>query len=548
MSESDLKKAMLDQPQLSVWLTYLWQRRAEAEKLGLVFGAGVSHDAGCPMWPELVARLAKSMHLPHRRMKNHRNAGLSETFIAEVVFRNHSSRHVRTKSKFKRFAIDASWRKKIHACLYRGIVKKKFSELTKKHAYISAIAELVCRTGFAVTFNFDDIVDEAVTGYAAANDFPNPEIINKPKVETRKDAAVIYHINGVLPREALRKASEKVVLTEDAFADVLLSPNSLDAQFVINQFSVKTFIIVGISLTDNSLKNLLRSSAHRNPANHHFILVHEEDGAPRSAEVRKDIFDVNLNVYNLISIFLTTREIKAFIEILNLRTGEEFETRMSTLISKKIDRKYYLAGSVAAGKSTTLEALRCFPTLEEWAGRIPPAMYLNDRKLTARQQKVVDDFIFPQLITKNNRMIRQAPGIRIMDRPFLDLFAFSKGRTEVLRKAKELDRRFSELGKRFEDGHIFLIRAAELALEERMARRGIMKGGQKRGFDAETLVEQERQLSEIYKPDEASVFDTTDSSVGETAKQIARKILLGKYAEFQFQERLDEIIKDAGRL
>jgi hypothetical protein len=223
---------------------------------------------------------------------------------------------------------------------------------------------------------------------------------------------------------------------------------------------------------------------------------------------------------------------------------------MRRLTSQKIDRKYYLVGSVVSGKSTTLEALRCFQTFEEWAGRVPPEMYLNDRKLSVKEQKVVDDFVFPQLITKNNRMMRQAPGIRIMDRAFHDLFAFSKSRKEVLRKAKELHRRFREQGKRFEDGHVFFIRASAAALAERMARRGVAvtKSGKTKGFDANALLVQERKLAKIYKPETSSIFDTSESTVGETAKQIARKILLERYAEFAFQERLEQITSRDGKL
>src|SRR5262249_55576128 len=156
-----------------------------------------------------------------------------------------------------------------------------------------------------------------VLNAAPETEIANPEIIYHPKIETRKHAPVIYHINGSLPRDELRRSSEHVILTEDAFADVLLSPNSQNAEFVINQFAVRTFILLGISLSDNSLKNILRSSAKRNPANHHFIILHEDDKAPRAEEVRSDIFEVNLHVYNLITIFLTTAQIESFIEILN---------------------------------------------------------------------------------------------------------------------------------------------------------------------------------------------------------------------------------------
>jgi hypothetical protein len=412
------------------------------------------------------------------------------------------------------------------------------------------LARLICNARFAVTFNFDDIVDEAVTACAQEAKLAKPEIIYRPKLETRMNAPVIYHINGSLPRDRLRRSSEDIVLTEDAFADILLSPNSQDAEFVINQFAMRTFVLLGISLSDNSLKNLLRSSAKRNPANHHFIIFHEKERQPRSAEERSDLFDVNLNVYNLISIFLTTSEIKAFLEIINEDTGDSFDQALSTLVTKKVDRKYYLVGSIAAGKTSTLDNLRCFTTHEEFSGRVPAAMYQDDKTLTAKQQKEVDDYLFPRLIEKNSNMIRMNAGIRIMDRAYLDLFAFSKGdKSEVKRKAIELRRRFKRWGKPFEDGHVFFLKASERSLKERMARRGTNKRVHgKVSFETDTLLEQEKELFKIYRPLANAVIDTSESTSSDTAKNIARTILLEEYKPFDFSARLDEVIKKRGKL
>ena len=548
-----LKLAISRETRIPIWLTHLWQRRAEHERFGLVLGAGVSKDAGCPMWSELLKRLTTAVKVSKQRMALHKKGGHRDTFIAEIIFRKHSEKEMKENLNLSdlhaKLQVNSSWRELIHKCLYRKMSNKSFLEIVKNHRYINELAELICNSRFAVTFNFDDIVDEAVIEFAKNQNIPNPEIIVRPKVETRKNAPVIYHINGILPREQLRRSSENIILTEDAFADILIAPNSQEAEFVVNQFSVRTFLLLGVSLSDNSLKNLLRSSAKRNPANHHFIVYHEIENEPRSDEERSDIFDVNLNVYNLISIFLTTPEIEGFLKILNTKDSVEFDNSLRKLVPKMIDRKYHLVGSVAAGKSSILEALRCFTTFEEWSGRVPAEMYLNDKSLTQEQQKKVDDFLFPQLIQKNNNMIRNHSGLRVMDRAYLDLFAFSKSRLEIERKAKELKRQCLSWGKPLETGHIFFLTASDGALEERLARRGVKKGRRgKTRFDVEGLVRQEDELKKIYRPADCSIFDTSELSVGVSARRIAREILLGSYSSFDFVARLDEIISEEGAL
>ncbi len=81
-----------------------------------------------------------------------------------------------------------------------------------------------------------------------------------------------------------------------------------------------------------------------------------------------------------------------------------------------------------------------------------------------------------------------------------------------------------------------------------MARRGGVKKRGKKPFSATRLVEQEEKLKRIYRPENVSVFDTTDSTVSETARNIAQTILLKPYSEFQFMKRLNEVLKGMGRL
>ena len=172
------------------------------------------------------------------------------------------------------------------------------------------------------------------------------------------------------------------------------------------------------------------------------------------------------------------------------------------------------------------------------------------RTLTAKQQREIDDYLFPRLIEKNSNMIRMYAGIRIMDRAYLDLFAFSKGdKSENNRKAIELRKRFKAWGKPIECGHVFFLKASKQSLEERLARRG----GNKRirgkvRFETDTLLQQEADLLKIYRPPTDSIIDTSDLTVTDTAKYIARTILLEDYRPFDFSERLNEVIKRRGEL
>jgi broad-specificity NMP kinase len=100
-----------------------------------------------------------------------------------------------------------------------------------------------------------------------------------------------------------------------------------------------------------------------------------------------------------------------------------------------------------------------------------------------------------------------------------------------------------------EDGHIFFLKASKESLKERLARRGAKNSGRgKSPFDSKSLIRQEKELMKIYRLQPKDAIDTTDSTAGETAKSIARTILLDKYEPFDFASRLEDVIKTQGDL
>lgn len=551
-SVSGLKAATATQPQLPVWLTHIWQR-LDRKRLGLILGAGISIDAGCPSWHGLVRRLADRVPDLGATFDAHRGAGLQDTYLTQILYSLHQKATVAVTpavpQQFEQYQIDSTWMETVHQELYKDICKFDFNTIAKQHPYLLSLGQLACRAAFTVNFNFDDLVDEAAINFAKSRNKEPPEIISRPKIETRLNAPVIYHINGSLPREPRRRRSETLVFTEDAFADVLISPTTHDSDFLMSRFASTTFLLLGTSLNDNSLKNMLRAGMKRSPANHHYIVYWKNPAKPRSAEEQEHIFDVNLSVYNLISIFLDTGQIAEMIDLLNEDQEKLFEQQVLSFADNlKTRRRYYLVGSVVAGKSSTLEALRCFTTFEEWSGRVPEKMYQDHNTLTEADREEIDDWLYNALREKNDRMRNVGVGIHIMDRGYLDLCAFSKTPEENLRKLEELRKRVHTVNGPLEKGQIIFLQANEDVLSERQAKRGrLRRASQQIDYDGNALAKQSKILEAIYRPDANSTFDNSREACEQSSRRVAREILLGDYNHFDFEKRIDELIKNGGK-
>ncbi|WP_158267983.1 SIR2 family protein [Bradyrhizobium sp. MOS002] len=530
----------------------MWQR-LDRRRLGLILGAGVSIDAGLPTWKNLVERLTARFPAVKKEFKAHRKAGLQETYITQIAYALHQA-HVKGSTstlprQFEQYQVDSTWMEVVHQELYRDIASLKYDQILQRHSYLKSLGQLVCRTELTVNFNFDDLVDEAAIGFARDRSKVQPEVISRPKIETRRDASVIYHINGSLPREARRRRSENLVFTEDAFADVLISPTLHGSDFLMSRFATTTFLLLGTSLNDNSLKNMLRAGMKRNPANHHYIVYWEDPARRRTDEERRHIFDVNLDVYNLISIFLETEQIAELVDLLNEEEAGLFEAELMKFSHHPARRKYYLVGSVVAGKSSNLEGLRCFSTFEEWSGRAPETMYQDHRSLSVAQRKEIDDWLYSQLREKNDKMRRAGVGMHVMDRCYLDLCAFSKTDAENVERLKELRARVCKHSGPLEAGQMIFLEADESALSDRQARRGKLRGvTMVIDYDGAALVKQSAVLKSVYMPEPAFTFDNSLEGSDQTSRRIARQILLGEYKPFDFEKRIDELLASGGKV
>jgi hypothetical protein len=334
------------------------------------------------------------------------------------------------------------------------------------------LRDLARKVSLVITFNFDDILAEAI-GRAIDQGLPGQSfsIVWQPPLLDRPAHTTVYHVNGVLPRVTLKKRSPQLIFTEDSFADALVRSPGISGEYILLRFMRNTMFIIGHSLRDTSLRNYLRQNRETSPANHHYMIFCLQAPDALTAKQRRDIFDANLELYNLVTVFLTSTEICALLKLLNV-DERNFRDALDTMgEDRRSCYHYYIAGPVASGKSAVLEQLRCFATYEEWTRPPPSEMYLSFEKLTPEQSGKIDSFIFGELKEKNSKMHTATVGFHFMDRAPLDLYAFSKDDAERREKTKKL----AELVIRdrpLHPGEILFVTAKGETLVERNVGRG----------------------------------------------------------------------------
>ncbi len=520
-----LKEAIKRQRSLSRYLCHIYQRVHQGD-LSLVTGAGISIDAGVPGWVGLLDRLAEKPSELAKDIEHHKSKGLSPEYLGQILYhRQKSGIGPEVPAKLREAQLSNEWATSIQKAIYRD-VPNNHADILSRHPFLAELRDFSRKLSLIINFNFDDILDEAIGQQiklsAPGNGRPFTVVWNPPLVE-RPETTTIYHVNGVLPRISLKKRSPQLIFTEDSFEDAMLRSPGVSNEYVFLRFVQNTVLIVGHSLSDRSLKSYLRRNREKAPANHHYMIYWISGDDAFSKTQLQDVFDANLELYNLITIFLTSSEIRDFFHILNLDV-REFRDAIDSIEPDRRHRfHYYVAGPVAVGKSSVIEHLRCFNTFEEWTRPPPEAMYRSFKTLSPEEEKEVDDFVYLELKEKNLRMCDAGVGFHFMDRAPLDLYAFSNNETENAEKTRILEDRVTR-DKDFQQGEIVFLEASGDILEQRNLGRGRVPDT---SGSAAYLNEQCARIKSIYNPRIA--LSTEACSPGLLAQAIARIALMGPY-------------------
>jgi hypothetical protein len=500
-----------------------------SKRFGLVLGAGVSKPLGFPDWRELVDRIAGDPEVDGKHLLINVADRLSETSKTQMLYQHFKSKFTESAGEPYSFRLErkiqGEWRRAIQRALYKDT-------RPCDHPFLGRYLDIIKTSAITVNYNFDDTVEQLLSqGEPEHKTYGRKfETVWNASLPFRADVSVIYHPNGFVPHNILENPSETLVFSEDTFADQLIHSMAGHHASLLHHFSKSSCLFIGLSLRDSTLCHLLRQNALINPGHYHYYVQHVEGPLSGSDEsYLRSLEEANFEVYNLVTLFLTSDEIAALGVLLS--TDEDVLLQESEEVSTPLAYFYYLTGAVGAGKTTCLSYFGSMRTYEEWTEPRNALLAKSWKLLTEKERSSLDEWIARQFNLKNFRLRQQRSGIHVIDRSPLDPLSFTEEKL-IPEKVQFIKRAVSpgDSCRTIQSGHVIFLTGDPDEMEARVV-------GRNKESKAELIRDMQQKLSKIFR--DASVVNTTGSTVYDVIKRVARIVLLEPYRPADLSALLD---------
>jgi hypothetical protein len=510
-------------------------------RLGLMLGAGLTrafefHGKSPPRWGELITKIEDDLKFDSTSRAYQR---LSPTQRVDILFR-HFLRTIGLSpgDPEARSTAVGLWRDKIRGFVYEG-APPEGSDLLASHPYLPGILDLVLKSPLTITYNFDSFLEEALLAYPVEDRWSHDvyrrpyESVTDVTVPQRRARAVIYHINGYLPRSSLETASDQLVFSEGEFSTQLMMTMAGRYATIAHHLVNNVYLLVGLSLEDPNLRQLLHANALASPGRIHFIVRHVDE--PRELTTTdRGIAESGFDLHNLYSLYLTSEEIGALMALITM-PDFEFGTHAR---AGGVDRKqvFYLSGIPGIGKTTVLRHLAGLQTLDEWVEEAHPLLSEPHDSLSKGQREQLDRWIAHQFELKNQVLRNFHDGMYLVERGPLDPLAFEQP-DRVARKAQWYASQLDVGRAPLEPGHVFMLNGDTSVVERRIA------GRQVKVQEAGYLDQLQTQMKRLYGPACAGLSDwrSTEWTIEDLVKRVATRIYQDDATALDVQGKLDAL-------
>lgn len=514
----------------------------QANRFGLIFGSGLSRSFGIRTWAALVDAISQDERVHGQDLFRNLSHRVTLPYKTELLFQNYrrtrlmelqTQRGSRRESEYR---IMAEWLTIVAEHLYKD-APEDFGTAVRSHPYLRHYLSIINSTPFTITYNFDDFLEQALNTHRGEEDRKlsrGYEVVTNPWTQFRRQTAVIYHPNGIVPQELMETPVDRIVFSEASYAERLIGAMAGDYASILNHLSKTTCLFIGLSLEDEVMRNLLVQSARTSPGNYHYYIYYLESGESISEGHKEAIRQANFAVYNLITLFLDNSLIASLGRLLDIHnTSDNVFADMCDEVGCRAAYRYYITGSLGVGKSTAVNQYRNLTILDEWLEPRLPVLRKPWDQLTDEELAEADRWLSKQFRLKNDNLRHERVGVFMVDRPPLDPLAFTP-RNDWPGKATELLDAIcpGEADWSVAPGQVIVLTgdAKELAIRLLLTKR--------EGYTEEKLRLMEETILEVYEGPGVVVVDTRGLAIGDVAKRIGEIIHLESYEEFDLHERL----------
>jgi len=516
-------------------------RQFNEGRFGLILGSGVNRALGCPDWAGLVERISEHPEVNGTVLRREANA-TPLPILAQVLYQHFRRKYEEVNQREGESAHDtdrraaAAFRRVIHDCLYRDVPAED-DPLISRDRFYRHYLDVVKRSPLTVTYNFDDSLERILLATRTDQEKRTSrgfETITDARLQFRSKQGIIYHPNGYLPRSPLEAPADTLVFSEGSFADQLIDTMSGHFSSLLHHLSKNTCLLVGLSLDDATLRHLLRQHSKINPGHYHYFVHFMPDGESPPLEEQRARRDANFEVFNLVTLFLSERDIAELGRLLSL--GFEQIRAEAEEVGARVSYCFYLTGVPGVGKTTTSSYFKSLVAYDEWLERRLPEMGRPHVSLSPEERQRVDTWVREQVALKNYRLLtdnrEKGVGITIVDRCVPDALAFTPP-GEWASKANDLLETLSpgKATRPVRPGHVILLLGEPKELSVRSECRG-------KQAPAEYIEKLQADTHNVYYKPGITKLWTAEMSVLEVVKAVARIIHLQEYEECDLQELL----------
>lgn len=527
------------------------RRQFENKRFGLIFGSGLSSHFKVPNWEALIERIANDPAVDGKAIHNGADGDKSLPYMTEMLFQHYRRQRYDAAppnpwdARAFDFTIARDWVQIVRAHLYADAktMPADIAHACKSHPYLSVYLSLIRKIRMTVTYNFDDFIEQAIANDPQRGEDEKKasrgyETVTNMSMQFRRSNAIIYHPNGVIPLLPEETPSDRFVFSESSYAERMIGIFVGEYGGLVSHLAHNTCLIIGVSLTDETFRNVLSQNAKANPGNYHYYVLYN-DGQTKISDKQLDAITLtNFNVYNLITLYLNDNEIASLGKLIQCGPAAIHDCKQRSG-GPHLAFRYYLTGSIGAGKSTCLNYLRNCEAYDEWLEPRIPVLARAWDSLNDEEKNEADTWIIKQFKLKNDILRGNKEGIFVLDRGPLDPLAFTK-REEWSAKANKLLDMICDVGRKLEvePGHVILL----MGDPEELAVRILLSG--RKEYTPKRLKKMQANLLEGYWGKGMTVIDTRGLSVTDVVRKISEIIHLVEYVPSVLHDKLLDYEKE----